>query len=280
LFLLCLIFIVLLLGSGLVWYYYSPPFRGQAAAPVLLVGLDEPPKFHRAGPRRSDTIILCAVRMDGTRTTLISIPRDARVRLPRRRYYEKINAAYASGKIALLKELLADPDVMNASLPYSLVLDSRTVREVINAVGGVTVNVPHDMEYDDDWGELHIHLKAGKQRLTGEQAVGFLRWRKNDRGRSPGGSDFTRAERQRELLSAIMQQGRTPSGLLRLPLVYRTFRKYTYTNLTTRQLIALALHFRNVRSEAVPGTPVTRRGISYVNCDWEAGRQLWRSALE
>jgi len=272
-----LLFIVLLVGGGLVWYYSSPPFRGQAAAPVLLVGLDEPPKFHRAGPRRSDTIILCAVRTDRSGATLISVPRDARVRLPRRRYSNKINAAYAIGKIALLKETLADPDIMNADLPYHLVMDSRTVREVVDAVGGVVVNVPVDMDYDDNWGDLHIHLKAGKQRLNGEQAVGYLRWRKNKKG---GGSsdDFHRADRQRYLLAAIVQQARTPAGLLRVPATYRAFHKYTYTNLTTRQLIFLALAFRNIRSDAVPGD--TRRGSSYVECDWYAGRQLWQAAMQ
>ncbi|MHB0939647.1 MAG: LCP family protein [Armatimonadota bacterium] len=275
--LLSLLFIVLLIGGGLVWYYASPPFRGQKVAKVLLVGLDEPPKFRRAGPRRSDTIMLCAVRTDRSGATLISVPRDARVRLPHRRYSNKINAAYAIGKVALLKETLADPDVLGADLPYHLVMDSRTVREVVDAVGGVTVNVPVDMNYDDNWGDLHIHLKAGKQRLSGEQAVGYLRWRKNKNG---GGSsdDFKRADRQRYLLAAIVQQARTPLGLIRMPATYRAFRKYTYTNLTSRQLIALALAFRNIRSEAVPG--YTTRGGSYVECDWYAGRQLWQSALQ
>jgi len=277
--LLFLLLIVLLVGGGLLWYYAAPPFRGQKVARVLLVGLDEPPKFHRAGPRRSDTIILCAVRTDGSGATLISVSRDAIVRLPHHRSYNKINAAYAIGHITLLKETLADSDVLGADLPYHLVLDSRTVREVVNAVGGVTVNVPVDMDYDDSWGDLHIHLKVGKQRLNGEQAVGYLSWRKNKHG-GESSDDFSRAERQRALLSAIIQQARTPGGLLRLPATYRAFKKYTHTNLTSRQLIALTLAFRNMRSEAVPGVSVTRRGVNYVECDWRAGQQLWQSALK
>jgi len=279
LFLLLLLLVGLAAGGSLFWYYSAPPFRGQTTARVLLVGLDEPPKFHRAGPRRSDTIILCAVHTSGAGATLISVPRDARVRLPHHRSYDKINAAYAEGQIALLKATLADPDVLGADLPYHLVMDSRTVREVVNAVGGVTVNVPVAMDYDDSWGDLHIHLQAGKQRLNGAQAVGYLRWRKNSHG-GVGSDDFKRADRQRALLAAIAQQGRTPDGLLRLPATYRAFKKFTHTNLTTRQLIALALHFRNMRSEAVPGDPVMRRGVSYVNCDWRAGRRLWQAALE
>ena len=244
-------------------------------ARVLLVGLDEPSRD--GGARRADTIILIGARKDGSGATLLSVPRDALVPLPRRRQQQKINAAYAIGQVAMLKEVLADPRVMDADLPYHLVMDSRTVRAMVNALGGVTVDVPFAMDYDDNWGNLHIHLKPGRQRLNGEQAAGYLRWRKNNDG--GGSDDIARNERQRQLLIAISQQARTPLGALRLPFAYRALRKTSYTNLTSRQLIALGLAFRNVRSETVPGHSVNRHGASYILCDWEAGRRRWQEAL-
>jgi len=277
--LLLLACLAVLAGGGLLWYYVNPPFAAMPVATVLIAGLDEPPKFNSSGPRRSDTIILCAVHMDGSGTTLLSVPRDARVRLPNRRRYDKINAAYAIGKIDLLRRTLAAPDVLAADLPYHLVIDSETVREVVDALGGITVDVSVAMHYDDHWGNLHIHLEPGEQRLTGEQAVGYLRWRKNNDGRIHS-DDFSRNQRQRALLMAISQQARTPDGLLRLPRVYHAFRKHSYTNFTTKQLLALALHFHNVRSAAVPGVASNRRDISYVYCDWAAGRKIWQEALK
>lgn len=276
--LLALIPLVIFVIGVLLWYFINPPFNSTPVARILIAGLDEPPKFHRAGPRRTDSLILCAMHMDGSGTTLISIPRDARVRLPHHRGYGKINAAYAEGKMPLLKETLAQPAVIGADFPYHLVIDSRTVREAVDALGGITVNVPLNMDYDDSWGNLHIHLKAGKQRLNGEQAVGYLRWRKNKHGQSS--TDFFRSDRQRALLAAIMQQARTPQGIRNLPATFAAFKRYSYTNLSLKQFIALGLAFKNVRSEAVPGNTATIGGVSYVVCDWDKGKAIWHNAIK
>lgn len=273
--------LVVIAGVVVGSFFISPPFKGQRIARVLIVGLDEPPRneLPAAGPRRSDTILLTAVRLDGSGATLISVPRDARVRLPGHHRYTKINAAYAEGRLHLLRDTLAQPRVLDASLPYYFVLDSTTVRHVVDALGGVTVDVPYDMHYDDNWGNLHINLRKGRQRLTGEQAVGFLRWRKNNRGGGAHGDDFARAARQRELLTELVRQARTREGLLRLPNAYRALRAHSWTNLNLRQLIILGLAARAVHSRAVPATPRTIDGISYVICDWPEGRRLWQAAI-
>ncbi len=269
---------LLMLGAGAVIFYFlqHPPFGSQTVARVLVVGLDEPELS--GGPRRSDAIILFAARLDGGRSLLLSVPRDARVRLPHQRRQQKINAAYAVGQVGLLKETLADSDVLGAGLPYHLVMDSRTVREVVDAFGGVTITVPHDMNYDDHWGHLSIHLRAGRQRLNGEQVVGFLRWRKDTRG-GIRSTDFARSDRQRALLIALAEQARTREGLRRLPAVYRAFQRTTHTNLTLPQFAALGLAFKHVQSAAVTGDTRTIGGISYVLCDWAEGRRLWEQAI-
>ena len=57
---------------------------------------------------------------------------------------------------------------------------------MVDALGGVDVNVEHEMHYDDNWGHLHVHLKPGFQHLNGDQAVGFARYRHGNAGtRSP-----------------------------------------------------------------------------------------------
>ena len=113
--LISVVFFGLLIGAGVVWYYGDPPFQSMSVARVLLVGLDEPPRLNPSGPRRSDTIILCAMRTDGTGATLLSVPRDAYVRLPRRRMHVKINNAYAVGNIDLLKETLASHSLKDSA---------------------------------------------------------------------------------------------------------------------------------------------------------------------
>lgn len=253
------VMVLFLAAGGLVAsFYFFPPFKHQRVARVLVVGLDEPARgrLPATEPRRSDTILLTSVRLDGTGATLISVPRDARVRLPGRHRYTKINAAYAEGRLNLLRDTLAQSQVMNASLPYYFVLDSETVHRVVDALGGVTIDVPYDMNYDDSWGGLHIHLRKGRQRLDGGQAVGFLRWRKNNIGGGGGhGDDFSRAARQRALLIALAQQARTTTGMRRLPDAYRALRTHSWTNLNLRQLLVLGYAARAVHSRAVPATP-------------------------
>jgi len=269
--------LLVLLALGILSFFIFPPFGNEPVARIVLVGADEPETPGAA--RRSDTIMLCAARMNGTGATLLSIPRDARVRIPHHRGQQKINAAFAYGKIPLLKETLADPDLLHADLPYFLIVDSKATRAIVDALGGVEVNVAHAMNYDDAWGKLHIHLKEGHQRLNGEQAVGFLRWRKNNHGDGGNSTDFERTAHQRELLTGLSNEIRSPRGLLRLPALYMAFRANTQSNLNIRQLMMLAwCASRKTDSNVVPGQMRIIRGTSYVLCDWRKGREIWENA--
>lgn len=267
--------LALLVGMVALSFLINPPFGYESTARVLIIGLDD--TRDGTGPRRSDTIILLGARLDGSGSTLLSVPRDAWVNIPGYHGVRKINAAYALGGDELLRTVLGREEILEADLPYHLIIDSNTVRAVVDALGGIEVDVPHAMDYDDDWGNLHIHLKAGRQVLNGEQAVGFLRWRKNNHG--GGASDFARGERQRQVVIAIGAKMRTWQGILRAPDVYAAFRRTSESNLTFRQLIQLGWAARHSRSEAVPAVTFTSGGVSYVDCNWSAGREIWQAAI-
>jgi LCP family protein required for cell wall assembly len=270
------------LGFLVTWlsFVLFPPFGREPVARVLLVGLDEIDKNHPEMPRRSDAIILMAVRLNGGGATLLSVPRDARVRIPGYRAQRKINAAYALGKVELLRKTLAQESVLNAEVTHYLVFSSVTLAAIVDAAGGVKVDVPFDMNYDDDYQNLHIHLKKGPQMLNGAQAVGYVRWRYNDSGERHAGTDFDRAERQQAVIKAVAKRLVTVDGLFIAPRVYKVFRSKTQSELTFRQLVVLGLNFKNPNAQAVPGTPITRRGISYVECDWATGRTIWEKAIQ
>lgn len=263
-------------GGGWLWLRWYPPFGARSTAKVLLVGLNEPTRGVGGGQRRSDTIILCAAKLKANTAALLSVPRDARVRLPRHRAYAKINAAYSEGHINLLQQTLAQPNVLNDRIPYYLVLDSETTQAVVDAIGGVELTVPVAMNYDDNWGHLHIHLHPGKQRLNGEQVVGYLRWRKNNHGKVFS-DDFHRTERQRALLTALAAQAHTLDGAKRLPAAYSAFRRHSWTNMTPVQLAALGWSMRQLHSETVTGETCTIDRVSYVVCDWARARRSWQT---
>ena len=271
-----LVFFVVAAGVFLLSFFFFPPFGKEQAARILICGLDQ----QENGVSRSDTIMLLGVKLDGSGATLLSIPRDARVSIPDHDGHSKINAAYADGKETLLRETLRQPDVMDADLPYYITFESKTVARMIDALGGIDVNVSRAMDYDDDWGHLHIHLKKGNRHLDGVQAVGYLRWRKNNNGRGAS-DDFSRTERQREVMAAIKDKLRSWSGIKSLPKMLTAFRKNGgRTNLTTAQLLFLAWNSRKqLQAATVPGEPHMIGGVSYVVCDWEAGRELWQKAV-
>jgi len=148
-------------------------------------------------------------------------------------------------------------------------------------MGSTLVQVTRDMDYDDDWGHLHIHLKKGNRHLDGVQTVGYLRWRKNNNGRGSS-DDFSRTERQRAVMASIKEKLHRWDGIRRLPKMLAAFRKNGgKTNLTTAQMLFLAWNTRKpLLTDSVPGEAQTIGGVSYVVCDWEAGRERWQKALK
>lgn len=273
---------LLILTAIALWavLFLFPPFGKETVARVLLVGLDEPDPNHRSYPRRSDTIILTAIRLNGSGATMLSVPRDSRVRIPGVRGQRKINAAYSIGQYPLLKKTLAQPDVMDAELPYYVIFSSTTLKKMVDAADGVTVEVPFRMKYDDNYQNLHIDLHPGVQTLNGEQAVGFVRWRHNDSGERRAGTDIDRAGRQQQVVKALAKQMLTVKGAKRMPDVYKAFRANAPTNMTLRQLIILGLNFKNVNAQIVPGDMINNPRNSYVDAYWTVGRALWQKAIE
>ncbi len=271
-----LLLVGLAVAAFLLSFPLFPPFGDARTARILVLGLDKAEE----GAQRSDTIIVCVAKLDGSGTTLISIPRDARVHIPGTRGFRKINAAYPIGGEALAQRTLAQSTVLGAECPYYVTLDSEATQAMVDAMGGITVDVPVRMRYDDNWGNLHIDLQPGRQHLTGRQVVGYLRWRKNNHGvRGPGGDDIKRGERQRAVVAAIVAQLRGWPGMTKAPDVYRAFRAHVHTNLTGwRRFLALGWAARSLHLAAVPGDTATGGGVSYINADWAAGRQLWDDA--
>ena len=153
----------------------------------------------------SDVLMLVSWDMDENKVDLISVPRDT--------YYEregytspgqkKINAAYAS-KEGLISTANAVSDVlMGIPINYYAIIDYDAVETIVDGVGGVTVDVPKAMKYDDPYDDppLHISIPAGVQTLDGEHAVQYLRFRK---GYSNG--DIGRIEAQQVFMESLFKQ--------------------------------------------------------------------------
>jgi LCP family protein required for cell wall assembly len=251
-------------------------FPGRRAVTFLVLGRDRDLDNRRRVLKthgRSDLIMLVRTDFEYGTITALAIPRDTGVRIPGRSGTYKINAAHSYGGPRLTMRTV---EALTGVRPEHVVrLDFDGFEKAIDALGGVEVTVDRNMDYDDDWGDLHIHLKKGRQRLNGEQAMGFVRFRHADRGRSD--SDLTRMRRQQALLQALRQQAKHPLTLVRVPYAMDRARPHLHSSLKIPQLFCLAAFARgvppnNVRMLSLP----VRSGGSFLYPNRAATRRLAR----
>ena len=149
----------------------------QTPTNILLLGVDEA-NYNEQGERerpRTDTMLFLAVRPEQGRAALFSIPRDSLIEIPGVGM-ERINMAHVHGGYELTKSLVEK--IMEMPVDRYLMLDFQSFEEIVDLVGGVEVTVDKRMLYEDHSAGFSIDLQPGRQRLTGNQALGFVRFRR------------------------------------------------------------------------------------------------------
>jgi polyisoprenyl-teichoic acid--peptidoglycan teichoic acid transferase len=191
----------------------------------------------------TDTIILAHLDVDRRTATLVSIPRDAWVPIPGNGS-AKINAAYAYGGAKMSSKVVS---TLLGGIPIdaTIALQPDGAASIVDAMGGLNVNVDEDMDYDDASGELHIHLKKGPQFLNGSQVLGYIRFRHD------GASDFGRVRRQQQVVKVMMDQLSQIQNWVKLPHIIASARKNVATSLSDRKLVTLLQVYRDVPDENV-----------------------------
>ncbi len=191
----------------------------------------------------TDTLVLMHLDVDRRTATLVSIPRDTWVAIPKAGY-QKINAAYAYGGAKMSASVVS---ALMGGIPIdaTVALQPEGAAQIVDGLGGLNVDVDEDMNYDDDNGQLHIHLKKGEQYMTGSQVVGYVRFRHD------AASDFGRMHRQQQVLHLLMDQLSQPQNWAKLPHLLQLARKDVKTTLSDKQLAALLEAYRNVPDDNV-----------------------------
>lgn len=179
----------------------------------------------------SDSLLL--VRFDPVqqRLVVLSIPRDTLTFIPGRGD-AKINEANALGGPVLAAETVSDL-LGDVPIDRYLRINVQGIEKLIDALGGVTVEVPTAMRYRDQSQRLYIDLQPGRQHLNGNQALQFLRFRYDALG------DIGRVQRQQMFLRALMEQAARPETLARTPQILSIIRENLDTNLTLEELLSL-----------------------------------------
>lgn len=227
---------------------------------VLMVGSDG---------GRSDTMMLVSYDPTLKLVDVVSIPRDTLCKVKGKTGTQsvKINAFFGTnhgvggpeGVVAEVKALLKVP------VNYYVNIDYRAVKEIVDILGGVEVDIPLHMKYDDPYCDppLHINLPKGAQVLNGDKAIQFLRWRKNNDGSEQQG-DLQRIERQHAFIKTAMKKA---IGL-KLPEVVSTTFKYMKTDMPMDKMLYYAsttvgLDPKKIQSYRIPGDAQMVDGTSY-----------------
>ena len=220
----------------------------------------------------TDTIIACSYNPNTQEATMLSIPRDTFVGSSEKRATasDKINAVF-QGQYPE-KTLEAVNEVTGLNIPYYVLVDTKALQELVDAIGGVEFYVPMDMDYDDTSKEnyLRIHLKEGMQTINGEQAEQLLRFRHNNDGStypaSYGEQDIGRMRTQREFIMAALKQTLKPENIFKIGEFIDIANRNVKTNLPIeliKDYIPYAVEFNteNIITETLPGESVKLNGV-------------------
>lgn len=240
---------------------------------ILVLGVDQGLEG-RNDKGNSDTIILVTVNPTTKKATMTSIPRDTLTEIlgetsSTSYYMFKVNSAYqfggSSGSVKTVSAML------NVPIDYYVEVNMKALKSLVNALGGVDVNVPFSFSYD--W----CDFKKGKQHLDGRHAIAYARMRYDD----PRG-DYGRQLRQRQIIQAVVKKGLSVNGLANYQKLLKVFAKYVKTNLTFGDMTSLAINYRsaasNISSGYIQGHDATISGTSFQIASTEE-LQKWSNKL-
>lgn len=231
----------------------------------------------------TDTIIVCSYDPKTQEASMLSIPRDTFIGDSEYRAsaYDKINSVYSNdGPEETLNEVneLTGLDIKNYVL-----IDTKALVELVDAIGGVEFNVPMDMKYDDYSQELHVNLKEGWQTLNGDQVEQLVRFRHNSDGStysySYGMEDFGRMRTQREVIMAIAKQTIQLKNVKEIGNILDITERYVETNMNFASLkdyipYVINMNTENIKAEQLPGQSEYINGISFFLADEEKTKTM------
>ncbi len=237
---------------------------------ILFLGVDE----RKEDRGRSDTLIFVSLDLIDKKIDILSIPRDTRVLIPGFGY-DKINHAYHYGGVDLAVRTVEE--FLGIPINYYAKMNFQQFEKLIDAIGGVDIEVEKPMYYRDRTDKLYIRLTPGKHHLNGKDALGYVRFRYDPLG------DFGRIERQQKFLRALYDQMKNKISLTNLPQYINLVGSTIETNVSFYEALFLASKFINIEEKDInmsmmPGIPENINGISYVIPDIDKIRE-WKKSI-
>ena len=250
----------------LLFSYFNPERGMDNLAPgdrlslkknIIVLGVDERAEEHDVG--RSDTLFVVMFDTKNKAASLLSVPRDTRVRI-KGHGWDKINHAYAYGGRELTQK--TTEELLGIKINNYVMVDFKGFVGLVDAIGGVDINVEKNMNYYDTWDGFRIDLKKGMQHMDGKTAIQYVRYRDEE-------GDIGRIRRQQHFIMAVYDRITSANMLLHIPGLAKQLTNMVKTDLPLTDMVDLgrALHAmvkaKGLAMATVPGTPEYIDGISY-----------------
>jgi len=250
---------IIVLGVSLSFFMFSPKTNSSSERiNILFLGADARTPQTQG---YTDSINILSIDKKTKEVSLLSIPRDTRVEIAGKGV-DKINSAYAYGDINTTKETVEN--FLKVRIDYYILVDFTDFKEMVDTLGGITMNVePHISKARPE-----LHGKTGVSKLTGEEALIYVRFRQDSE--SEGG----RMRRHREAIQAIIDGALNPSNILQSPAVLNQLRENVKTDIppletTVIETLITGFDINNARIGVVTGEYTHINGINYMIPDMD-----------
>lgn len=237
-------------------------FESDKRVNGLILGTDE-------SGLRTDFIMFVSYNPQTQKVNLISIPRDTRVPDS---VDKKINSIYQKNKQdSSINEV---EKILGVSIKYYAVINFKGLRNIVDDVGGVPIDVPMDMHYHDPYQNLYIDLNKGYQVLDGKNAEGLVRFR-----HGYADADLGRIRTQQKFISALAGQILKPQNIPKLPSIIKTITENVKTNISVSSILgylgdAAKISQDKIIAETLPGDPKYIGDGSYFIYDKQKTKQM------
>lgn len=230
----------------------------------------------------TDTIMVVKYSPKNQQASLLSIPRDSFVgkSTSSATAFDKINSKY---QISPQSTFDAVNRLTGLNLKFYVTVDTKALRDLVDAIGGVYFDVPIDMDYDDSSQALAIHLKKGYQLLNGMQAEGVVRFRHNNNGTSYpseyGDNDLGRMKTQRAFIETVLKQTLKVGNITKVNQLINIAKEEVSTNIPWDKLknYAVALmdfDTNNLKTGALPGAADYYNGLSFFIVNTKQSKEM------
>lgn len=245
--------------------------KGGKTVNILLMGIDARDLNANS---RSDTMVLATIDTKNNKVALLWIPRDTRIETTAGGQY-KINSINLSKGPEAACEAVSK--IVGTKVDHYIVTNFWGFEKIVDTLGGVTIDVETNFKHYDPDPYLNINIPKGTQKLNGENALKYVRYR--------GGptADIGRTQRQAKFLKALADEVFKTKTILKLPELVPQLNSAVKTNIPSSDLVYLlteAADFSGseIVTQTLPGHSFTstKDGASY----WEPDKNLANGIMD